>query len=270
MTIATGFSLWKIWLIGKQSSLVQKCKKRCNSTYNRHFEKFGLVLFYNSNKWLPTLESGWFQLGRIVSCETHFYTTFYILLTALFNFVLLLCSTFHAGKLNRAVTMNVSINTVNIKILFKMNTNNAAKFGFKMKYLDILKFTPFKIDYRKCTNWQIWIPWIWFNWETDQSMKSKQIWHLKDKPLVLIKQFKKLWIKVADNGFRIKSIDDYIGRIHLPHLRIHKYFMDESSINFHDKVFLHFLKKIWQKMKKTLFMEIYACVVTASKVLTDP
>ena len=101
-------------------------------------------------------------------------------------------------------------------------------------------------------------------------MKSKQIWHLKDKPLVLIKQFKKLWIKVADNGFRIKSIDYYIGRIHLPHLGIHKYFMDESSINFHDKVFLHFLKKIWQKMKKTLFMEIYTCVVTASKVLTDP
>ena len=33
----------------------------------------------------------------------------------------------------------------------------------------------------------------------------------------------------------------YIGQIHPPHLRIHKYFTDNSSVNFHDKVFLHFL-----------------------------
>ena len=38
-----------------------------------------------------------------------------------------------------------------------------------------------------------------------------------------------------------------IGRIHLPHLWIRKYFMDDSSINFHDKVFLHFFQKFGKK-----------------------
>ena len=39
------------------------------------------------------------------------------------------------------------------------------------------------------------------------------------------------------------SLDDYldIGRIHLVHLRIHKYFVDDSSVNFLDMFFLHFL-----------------------------
>ena len=43
-----------------------------------------------------------------------------------------------------------------------------------------------------------------------------------------------------------------IGQIHLPHLWICKYFMDDSSINFHDNVFLHFLPNIFKKWRKTL------------------
>ena len=42
------------------------------------------------------------------------------------------------------------------------------------------------------------------------------------------------------------------GQIHLPHLRIHKYFMDDSSVNFHDKIFLHFLPIFFKKWRKTL------------------
>ena len=49
----------------------------------------------------------------------------------------------------------------------------------------------------------------------------------------------------------------YLGRIHLVHLQIHKYFTDDSSVNFHDKVFLHFLLKFRKKMKKKLVMEMY-------------
>ena len=33
-------------------------------------------------------------------------------------------------------------------------------------------------------------------------------------------------------------------RIHLPHLRIRKYFMDDSSVNFQEKVFLHFCQNL--------------------------
>ena len=41
------------------------------------------------------------------------------------------------------------------------------------------------------------------------------------------------------------------GRIHLPHLC-------SKSVNFHDKVFLHFLQKIWlPNMKKIFVTEIY-------------
>ena len=40
--------------------------------------------------------------------------------------------------------------------------------------------------------------------------------------------------------------------IHLPHLRIRKYFTDNSSINFHYNIFLHFLPKIGKKWRKTL------------------
>ena len=42
------------------------------------------------------------------------------------------------------------------------------------------------------------------------------------------------------------------GWIHLVHLQIHKYFTDDSSVNFHDKFFLHFLKKISKQWRKTL------------------
>ena len=55
----------------------------------------------------------------------------------------------------------------------------------------------------------------------------------------------------------VKKLVCAFGQIHLVHLWIHKYFMDDSSVNFHDKVFLHFWKKNWQKMKENLVMEIY-------------
>ena len=49
------------------------------------------------------------------------------------------------------------------------------------------------------------------------------------------------------------------GWIHLVHLWICKYFMDDSSVNFHDKFFLHFLlnfskkwRKIWPNSHLTL------------------
>ena len=32
------------------------------------------------------------------------------------------------------------------------------------------------------------------------------------------------------------------GRIHLVHLRIRKYFTEDTSVNFHDRFFLHFAK----------------------------
>ena len=44
----------------------------------------------------------------------------------------------------------------------------------------------------------------------------------------------------------------HIGQIHLVHLRICKYFTDDSSVNFHDKVFLHFLPKFRKKWRKNL------------------
>ena len=47
-----------------------------------------------------------------------------------------------------------------------------------------------------------------------------------------------------------------LGKIHLPHLRIHKYFMDDLSVNFHDKVFLHF-GQICAKIEEKPSPEIY-------------
>ena len=41
-----------------------------------------------------------------------------------------------------------------------------------------------------------------------------------------------------------------LGQIRLPHLRIHKYFTDDSSVNFLDKVFLHFLSNSCKKNKE--------------------
>ena len=37
------------------------------------------------------------------------------------------------------------------------------------------------------------------------------------------------------------------GQIHVSHLRIRKDFTDDSSVNFHDKVFLQFVKKFGKK-----------------------
>ena len=44
----------------------------------------------------------------------------------------------------------------------------------------------------------------------------------------------------ALEGGKIKLLLPFCsyGQIHLPHLRIHKYFTNDSSVNFHDKVFL--------------------------------
>ena len=42
-----------------------------------------------------------------------------------------------------------------------------------------------------------------------------------------------------------------------------KCFMDDTSINFHNKVFLHFLKKM-AKNEENLGMEIYGCFVCNS------
>ena len=44
----------------------------------------------------------------------------------------------------------------------------------------------------------------------------------------------------------------YLGRIHLVHLWICKYFTDDSSVNFHDKFFLHFLLKFRKKWRRNL------------------
>ena len=66
------------------------------------------------------------------------------------------------------------------------------------------------------------------------------------KGAVTIYQYRcALWLQCFQ-----KSID--YGRIHLPHLWICKYFTDDSSINFHDKVFLRFLKKFGKKWRKNL------------------
>ena len=49
-----------------------------------------------------------------------------------------------------------------------------------------------------------------------------------------------------------------IGRIHLPHLQINKYFTDDSSINFHDNFFLPLLlnySKKWRKIMSWKFMD---------------
>ena len=50
----------------------------------------------------------------------------------------------------------------------------------------------------------------------------------------------------------MKCLIFFIGWIHLVHLQIRKYFTDNSSLNFHDNVRLHFLKKFGKKWRKTL------------------
>ena len=50
-------------------------------------------------------------------------------------------------------------------------------------------------------------------------------------------------------------IKDYFARLSKKvHLRICKYFMDDSSINFHDKFFLHFLLKFCKTCHENLRM----------------
>ena len=46
-------------------------------------------------------------------------------------------------------------------------------------------------------------------------------------------------------------LQNHYGQIHLVHLWIHKYLMDYSSVNFHDKFFLHFLLKFRKNEEKT-------------------
>ena len=62
------------------------------------------------------------------------------------------------------------------------------------------------------------------------------------------------YVTQVEQMFREKFLENlgvsvllYLVRIHLPHLRILKYFTDDTSVNFHDKVFLHFLQKFGKK-----------------------
>ena len=59
-------------------------------------------------------------------------------------------------------------------------------------------------------------------------------------------------LKIKINSMMKYDCVTDLGRIHLVHLRIHKYFTDDSSVNFHDKIFLYFLKKCGKKWRKTL------------------
>ena len=56
--------------------------------------------------------------------------------------------------------------------------------------------------------------------------------------------------KLSQCLFFQKKMCIHNGRIHLPHLRIRKYFMDESAINFCTRFFFILCAKIWQKIKK--------------------
>ena len=73
--------------------------------------------------------------------------------------------------------------------------------------------------------------------------------------------------RMIDNG-RVPFFD--LGRIHLPHIRILKYFMDDLSINFHDKVFLHFLSKFGKKRRKTMSWKFTDESSVRYLLLTDP
>ena len=47
------------------------------------------------------------------------------------------------------------------------------------------------------------------------------------------------------------------GRIHLLYLRIHKYFMDDPSVNFHDKFFpLFFSEFLAKNEEKTYYRNL--------------
>ena len=51
----------------------------------------------------------------------------------------------------------------------------------------------------------------------------------------------------------LTNILQLYGRIQLPYLCIHKHGMDDSSVNFHDKVFLYFFEKFGKKRRKSFF-----------------
>ena len=80
-------------------------------------------------------------------------------------------------------------------------------------------------------------------------------WKCLKKPFKICHIF---WNKKTQNSFffimshiAFVTIDALIyvdlGRIQLVHLQIRKYFTDDSSVNFHDKFFLHFLLKLTKK-----------------------
>ena len=50
-----------------------------------------------------------------------------------------------------------------------------------------------------------------------------------------------------------------MSQIHLPHLRIRKYFTKNSSVNFHDKVFLHILPNLAKIEEKPCHGNLRMC-----------
>ena len=62
--------------------------------------------------------------------------------------------------------------------------------------------------------------------------------------------------KLSQCLFFQKKMCIHYGRIHLPHLRIRKYFTDDSFINFQKGV-SSFFCQFFSKMKKNHVMEIY-------------
>ena len=74
-------------------------------------------------------------------------------------------------------------------------------------------------------------------------------------------------MELNEEKIPIKCLILAFGRIHLPHLQICKYFMDDSSVNFQTRFFFIF-RQIFAKYDEKPCAEIYRWVVR--KVLTDP
>ena len=81
---------------------------------------------------------------------------------------------------------------------------------------------------------------------------------MTEVPHTLVWGSKTQWVKNGKKCNKKKCVCTcgctvcFKGWIHLPHLQIHKYFMDDSFINFHEKFFLHFLPNFSKRWRKTL------------------
>ena len=102
-----------------------------------------------------------------------------------------------------------------------------------LKVFTLMLFTEFRGE-----NWRFW---RLEEWRTDDRTAP-----LKGGPVV------SHFCSGRNASFGSNNVTTYLGRIRLPHLRISKYFTDDSSVNFPDMVFLHFLQKIGKKWRKTL------------------